>query len=406
MINLLERKKNVISIISSLDISPSAFKEACEKYMAIAQYLNNHGIQAEIYPQGSFSLGTVVRPYNNESSDNYDLDFICQILGSKEDYSPSELRNLIETALKENKIYNSRLIVYDECFTIVYADNNNLGFSIDIVPATDETAHTKDNLKSKSLNPTLLDTAIAIPKNNGERNYSWLTNNPKGLTAWFKNINQPFLDFSRKEYRLKLLNENPDLFCSIEEIPQELERSPLQRVIQILKRHRDVYYAKVSSGDEIKPISAIITVLAAKIASHHNPNCTEFELLSYVLTEILTQSTSTTISKTAHIYSEFDLIKKLDNKWYIENPANPDDNLADKWNENSKTAEYFFKWIKQVKADIIDSMNIEDDYIFRTAIENSFGKKSVEKILNTNQTRKAAPTPINIKTAPKPYKEI
>ena len=51
-------------------------------------------------------------------------------------------------------------------------------------------------------------------------------------------------------------------------------------------------------------------------------------------------------------------------------------------------------------------MNIEDDYIFRTAIENSFGKKSVEKILNTSQTHKAAPTPINIKTAPKPYKEI
>lgn len=406
MINLLERKKNVISVISSLDISPSTFKKACEKYIAIAQYLNNHGIQAEIYPQGSFSLGTVVRPYKNDSSTNYDLDFICQILGTKEDHSPSELRHLIEAALKENKIYSSRLIVYDECFTIVYADNNNIGFSIDIVPATDETVPTKNILKSKSMNPALLDTAIAIPKHNGERNYSWLTNNPKGLTAWFKNINQPFLEFSKRAYRLKLLNENPDLFCSIEEIPQELERSPLQRVIQILKRHRDVYYAKVSSGDEIKPISAIITVLAAKIASHHNPNCTEFELLSYVLTEILTQSTSTTISKTAHIYSEFDLVKKLDNKWYIENPANPDDNLADKWNENSKTAEYFFKWIKQVKADIIDSMNIEDDYIFRTAIENSFGKKSVEKILNTNQTNKAAPTPINIKTAPKPYKEI
>lgn len=330
MINLLERKKNVISVISSLDISPSTFKKACEKYIAIAQYLNNHGIQAEIYPQGSFSLGTVVRPYKNDSSTNYDLDFICQILGTKEDHSPSELRHLIEAALKENKIYSSRLIVYDECFTIVYADNNNIGFSIDIVPATDETVPTKNILKSKSMNSALLDTAIAIPKHNGERNYSWLTNNPKGLTAWFKNINQPFLEFSKRAYRLKLLNENPDLFCSIEEIPQELERSPLQRVIQILKRHRDVYYAKVSSGDEIKPISAIITVLAAKIASHHNPNCTEFELLSYVLTEILTQSTSTTISKTAHIYSEFDLVKKLDNKWYIENPANPDDNLADK----------------------------------------------------------------------------
>ena len=38
------------------------------------------------------------------------------------------------------------------------------------------------------------------------------------------------------------------------------KKSPLQRVVQILKRHRDLMF----NGDESKPISIIITTLAAR----------------------------------------------------------------------------------------------------------------------------------------------
>jgi hypothetical protein len=39
-----------------------------------------------------------------------------------------------------------------------------VGFSIDIVPAADENEESKIRLRSKSKNPGLIDTAIAIPK--------------------------------------------------------------------------------------------------------------------------------------------------------------------------------------------------------------------------------------------------
>lgn len=113
-----------------------------------------------------------------------------------------------------------------------------------------------------------------------------LTNNPKGFRTWFDEKNAPFLAASRASYRECLFEENRALFSSVEEIPHELDRSALQRVIQILKYHRDVYYAKFKDGDELKPISAIINVVTTQIASQHDPNCSVFELLEYILGEL------------------------------------------------------------------------------------------------------------------------
>ena len=203
MKNIPERQKDILSIISSLDISPTMYRNAIDKYNAITKFLNDCGIEANMYPQGSFAFGTVVRPNANPSA-NYDLDFICQVCGCRTDYTPSGLRQKIEDALSSSGVYGGKLTVYKECFTIEYADINDIGFSIDIVPAADEDSDNKNRLIGKSLNPELIETAIAIPKHNGERNYSWLTNNPKGFRTWFDKKNAPFLAVSRASYRERL----------------------------------------------------------------------------------------------------------------------------------------------------------------------------------------------------------
>ena len=188
--NIPERQKDILSIISSLDISPTMYRNAIEKYNAITKFLDDCGIEADMYPQGSFAFGTVVRPNAKNPSATYDLDVICQVRGNRADYAPSELRQRIEDALSSSGIYGGKLIVYDECFTVEYADISGVGFTIDIVPAADETSDNKNRLIKKSLEPELIGTAIAIPKHNGERNYSWLTNNPKGFRAWFDKNNE------------------------------------------------------------------------------------------------------------------------------------------------------------------------------------------------------------------------
>lgn len=75
--------------------------------------------------------------------------------------------------------------------------------------------------------------------------------------------------------------------ATAEELPNEVRRSVLQRVIQILKYQRDAYYSKLSGGDEIKPISALITTMATRLASNYGKkNCSVFELLEYVLNRL------------------------------------------------------------------------------------------------------------------------
>lgn len=150
MKNIPERQKDILSIISSLDISPTMYKNAVEKYSAITKFLNDYGIDADMYPQGSFAFGTVIRPNATDPSASYDLDFICQVRGSRVDYTPSELRQIIEDALSSSGIYGGKLTIYKECFTIEYADINDIGFTIDIVPATDETVENKNRLIKKS----------------------------------------------------------------------------------------------------------------------------------------------------------------------------------------------------------------------------------------------------------------
>ena len=119
--NIYERQKDFLSIVKKLDISPTQFKNAQNKYEALAEFLNKHGIEAIIYPQGSFALGTVTRPIKKANSPSYDLDCICQVSGTRTDYTPSDLRNLIEETLKSNNNYGGRLVKWEECFTIEYA---------------------------------------------------------------------------------------------------------------------------------------------------------------------------------------------------------------------------------------------------------------------------------------------
>ena len=103
--NIPERQKDILSIIASLDISPTMYRNAVEKYNAITKFLGDCGIEADMYPQGSFAFGTVVRPNAKDPSANYDLDFICQVSGSRADYAPSELRQKIEDVLASSGVY-------------------------------------------------------------------------------------------------------------------------------------------------------------------------------------------------------------------------------------------------------------------------------------------------------------
>lgn len=409
MINTAERQSDILKLISQLDISPTMYKNADDKYHALATFLEDCGINADIYPHGSFAFGTVVRPCAKDPDAAYDLDFICQLQMTRDQISPSALRKKIEDALKNSDRYSGKLTVYEKCFTIEYSDINGIKFMIDIVPATDESLQHKQELMKKSNSPDLLHTAIAIPKCNGERNYSWITNNPKGLRQWFDAINKPFLSFNREYRREVIYQSNRTIFNSVDDIPTGLERSSMQRVIQILKFHRDVYYLNLqrTNNNDLKPISAIINVLVASISKSANPQSSTFELLTYVLDElnIYAQHQSLGTADFTKQYGSRTIISrsKTDRKWIIQNPANPEDNLADAWNTKPNIPKEFFSWIAVCKKDLIKSMALPDSQ-FRSTMDNAFGPTAVQKCWGDKYRPDTVSLAKPIVTRPKPYK--
>jgi hypothetical protein len=405
--NISERQEDIMSIIQSLDISPTLYANAVEKYQALGHFLNDNGLEAEIYPQGSFAFGTVVRPSTKDSSARYDLDFICQVaeIRDRKDFTPEDLRNKVERVLKSNKTYADRLKIYNTCFTIEYADVGDIGFSIDIVPAIPETDVIKQRLMKKSINPYLIDTAISIPKYIGKQRYKWITNNPKGLRKWFDDINEPFLAIAKESERIRLFEKYNVIYESVEEIPDELERSALQRVIQILKCHRNKYYASIEDGTEIKPISAIINVVVAQIAKKFKYDCSIFELLKYVLSEFSIYGEYQRIAENEFVqkYDGRKVISRPEGKWYIENPANPEDNLADQWNSDARIPNKFFKWIEVAQSDLINSLENCDNNQFRLMLESGFGSTNVVDSLGEKYSGDVVLRDIDSRTAGRPY---
>lgn len=399
--NIYERQKDFLSVVEKLDISPTQFKNAKKKYENLAMFLNEKGIEASIYPQGSFALGTVIRPIKKGNNPSYDLDCICQVSGTKADYTPSELRNLIEKTLKSSSAYGGKLVKWEECFTIEYADVNGVGFSIDLVPAVDDSSDTKNGLIQKGLSPRIVDTSIAIPRQNSEKSYNWISNNPKGFKKWFDDINISYLEYA-KQYHSDFLHER----ASIEEIPNEIKRSALQRVVQILKYQRDVYYSKLTTGDDIKPVSALITTIVARIASEYQKkNCSIFELLEYVLKrlEMCIHQTNMTLEEYVLQYDDSPVLSYVNGKWVVSNPADPDDNLADKWNDDSRIPDIFFKWISTIKRDLFELMNQNDDKQFGVFMENSFGPYDSNNAIVNKYRKNRVATEINSSTVSKPY---
>lgn len=397
------RQQDILKLIEGLDISPTMYKNATDKYKAVSTYLQDQGLECDIFPQGSFSLGTVVRPYRESKEVDYDLDFICCLNEQKEKTTARFVKNVVKDTLCKSEVYKEKLqhVEWDKCWTLEYAEINGMGFNIDIVPAVSESEDVIQSMVISNLSSQEAEFAIAITDKRDE-SYFWLTCNPRAYKKWFELINRPFLEFNRENRRRFLFEKSRTIYNSIEEIPEGLERSSLQRVIQILKHHRDVYYCRTKK-ETLKPTSAIITTICAEIARNMNPSLNVFELLQGIVSDFEIYSCNQTLTEAqfSQQYQEKDTIRKRNGKWYIMNPVNPKDNLADSWNDNPEKAQVFFEWVKAMKRDYLDSLQI-DDNDFVALLENNFGSNYVKKSIDIKNYLNVAPS--IIVNTPKPWR--
>jgi len=346
------------SCAEDLDIPESKYLEAKKRYEAVGDWLGKEGAVLsryfpEIYPQGSFCLGTVVKPINR---DVYDIDLVCFLSElRKEDTTQAGLKQMVGDRLKENDTYKKLLDKEGRrCWTLEYANE----FHMDILPSiADDELRARDVLHKDAI---LITDKKKIE--NGDTN--WSKSNPKGYATWFFNKQKNIFQTFKKE-----LAES--VKANIEDVPDYKVRTPLQRAIQILKRHRDIFF--LNNNVENKPISIIITTLSANLYSgQDNIFNTIYDILSNLNEEMLIR----------------------EEQYYIPNPTNLEENFADKWNENPELSKAFFNWINNAKSVFCNNVLQKKDEMEVGKVLNESLGFSIEKIA----PQEIKTTPVYIKT--------
>ena len=345
-------------LAESLDISESHFNEAEERYQAVGKWLERDSSIIEkynpgIYTQGSFRLGTVIKPITDE--EKYDIDLVCELNLTKKRVSQKLLKDLVGFEIKSYAQANNMKKPAKEsrrCWTLSYADGTQ--FHMDILPCIPDSEAFKLILKSQGIPGSISEHAIAIT-DNILPNYDyfdedWLRSNPKGYAEWFKERMK--IQF---EVRRMILAESIE--AKAEDVPDYKVKTTLQRAVQILKRHRDIMFEKDPDG---KPISMIITTLAAHA---YNNEADLYDSLDSIIKGI----------------PEY-ILTKNGSPW-IPNPVNPDENFADKWKEDPKKELNFRTWLAQVEKDLVSAFNKSGIDKVADRLKSAFGDRAVNEAM-------------------------
>lgn len=400
MTEIVTREEALQKAAKGLDISPSKYKQAMERFGSIKTYLQDGEYRGatdkpDVYLQGSFKLGTEIRPYKNSKDADYDIDVVCRLRHEKEITTPKEVKHQVGNRLKAHGTYVNMLD--DEgkrCWTLNYAEQDGVGFHMDVLPSVKEETNSFHQW---------VHNAIAVTNKWGETGiYSWTTSNPKDFAGWFYDKNRLAFD-SVKHYQKQMLFDNYrqyGLFSDQSEVPDIHVKTPLQRTIQLLKRHRDIRFCNQQS-EKCKPISMVITVLAAQVYLNESTIYETLRNLIETLSRHADQMQPSFRFNEAIAQSFYPLItRKSDGGWDIPNPTNPGENFADRWHEEEDgvphaRAKAFFQWVAWAKEDFLNTAErLDKEHFTRSlvSLSNSKGMKLGQpKALSFNVAHRQQP---------------
>ena len=315
-------------LAAELEVPPSRYEEAKRRYESVGAWLDRDESSLKdydpvVYVQGSFRLGTPIRPASE--NEHYDIDLVCELTIGKHQCSQQQLKAKLGC---EMRLYAKAHGMKEaeegrRCWTLDYADGAQ--FHLDALPAIPDAIGHRQYLAANAMKSEWSDTAIAITdvKHPAYRQIhpDWPHSNPRGFTNWFRSRMKVSFNARRGAMALEAM-------ASVESIPAYRVKTPLQQVIQILKRHRDLMFL---AEPDNKPISVIVTTLAAQA---YNSEST----VSLAMNAILQGMES-------HI--KYDVYGNA----VIANPTDPSENFADKWPEHPKRKDAFFKWLEKARQD-------------------------------------------------------
>ena len=350
-------------IAEGLDITETQFNNLVRSYNAIGKYLEEDNsfkaYRPVVTPQGSLRLGTIIQPITEDG--DIDVDLVYRLNGKSPIWTQKDIKQLVGKRLKEHGTYSGMLDKEEgrRCWTLLYrqdSDNVKERYHMDILPSVSDSEFNRryESIRIRQFSPQTIDQIAIRITDNQDPDYGrstditeWLKSNPDGYAFWFA-------------HRCKSMTEKREnLFEAVMPIGKYVkEKTILQRIVQILKRHRDIMF----KDDKDKPISIIITTLAARAYNG------ESSLLEGLYNVVGTME--------SHIK------RNPNGDFVISNPVNPEENFADKWPTHPKRKENFFKWLRQVKSDMDNIINARGLQL-RENVGSAFGEDFSKKMFNS-----------------------
>jgi hypothetical protein len=357
-------------IVATLEIPESAYERAAKRGFDLGTWLGRkdsicYHYSPHVFPQGSFRLGTVIRPLNDK--EEYDLDLACSLREgvTKQNHSQKELKSLVGSEIQSYRNFRNISEPVTEkhrCWRLEYLDD--LSFHMDIVPCIPTNQEDRVIINNRMITAGRpLDFAnrisaqsVSITDNRLDNfdqiDPNWQISNPEGYAQWFESKmlqNQTYMTMRAES--------------KVDKVPIYKTKNPLQRVIQILKRHRDQMFR---NNIDSKPISIIITTLAAN---------------SYQGNNSLTDTLRSVISGIQDFSNS--------NSNLLPNPVDPKENFADRWTmpqyNHLNLKDNFKKWSEQVSSDASHLLNSNDVYILHRKLSNNLNIFSSESSLMTSK---------------------
>lgn len=243
-------------------------------------------LKPQIYPQGSFRIGTTGRPLVRQE---YDLDLVCEFqLNWMSIPNPVVLLNAVEARLQESELHRRKLERKNRCIRVKYANE----FHLDILPACPD--------------PFSGPECVVVPDREARE---WKPSNPKGYAKWFE---------SRAQSAVIRLAEK------VEPLPgQDLieAKPPLKRAVQLMKRWRGVAYA---NRQDVAPISIVLTTLGGL---HYRGERSVNEALRNILDGIVAS------------------LPQRGERLMVLNPTNPKEDLSERWDDKPESYQAFVSGI-------------------------------------------------------------
>lgn len=344
----LRRRASIFTILDeigeALDLTETQFERARQSYNAVGDWISGSDdpllVRTLVYLQGSSALGTAVKPIG---CDEFDVDLICFCAAVSLGITPARLKAAVGCRLQEHRTYAAILEEKKRCWRLNYAGD----FHLDLSPTI--------------ANPHCCNGGELVPD---RRLREWHPTNPKAYRTKFDERATLKPRLTRKTVAMQRDQ------ASVEPFPAyQSAKGVLRRVVQLLKRHRDVYFEH--NTDEIAPISVIITTLAMQSYEY----CVHRHVFEDAL-DILTE----TIRMMPHFIERPIILGQR--AYAVWNETTSGENFAEGWNKDARKPKVFMEWHAVALADFETLRDGVGHDTLALNMQRSFGNRVTNSVLD------------------------